>query len=217
MNNVIKDKNKTKRNRNILFGQLEKETNNPYIYYNIGVTYMNDENWKEALSYFLKCNVLASEKSLTQVTKYEIDMTKRMAECLYKLELYQDCIYFIEDLLDDIVFEGFVDLVYIKAHCYLAMKEYAKAIKNFEECLKIGETKKFVTAHGMGSYLPKLMLARIYYTLKNENMAINKYMECVFDPNNYLKEGLDELRAYLTLSNRVEILNHLNKLVGAND
>lgn len=217
MKNVIKDKNKMKRNRDILFKQLKEDAENPYVYYNIGVTYMNDENWQEALNYFFKCNALASKISLTGVTKYEIDMAKRMAECFYKLEQYELCIDFIDDLLGDIAYEGFVDLVYIKGHCYFAMKNYNDAIRTFEKCLEIGETKKFITVNGMGSYLPKLMLGKIYSILKNENMAINKFMECIFDPNNYMKDGLDELRAYLTLNNRVEILNYLNTLVENKD
>jgi glycosyltransferase involved in cell wall biosynthesis len=217
MKNVVNGKDKAKRNREMLFKQLEKEPQNPYVYYNIGVTHMVNENWQEALDYFFKCNALASQISLTEVTRYEIDMAKRMAECLCQLEQYEVCIDFVDDLLGDVAYYGFVDLVYIKAHCYFTMKNYDEAIKNFEECLKIGETKKFVTIHGTGSFLPKIMLAKIYSILKNENMAINKYMDCVFDPNNYTKEGLEEFRTYLTLNNRIEILNHLNTLVGTND
>jgi glycosyltransferase involved in cell wall biosynthesis len=217
MKNLVNGKDKAKRNKEMLFKQLEKEPKNPYVYYNIGVTYMVNENWQEALNYFFKCNALASQISLTEVTRYEIDMAKRMAECLCQLEQYEVCIDFVDDLLGDVAYYGFVDLVYIKAHCYFTMKNYDEAIKNFEECLKIGETKKFVTINGTGSFLPKIMLAKIYSILKNENMAINKYMDCVFDPNNYMKEGLEEFRTYLTLNNRIEILNHLNTLVGTKD
>lgn len=217
MRSVVNDKKKIKRNREILMDELKKSPNNPYTYYNIGVTYENEENWEKALEYFFKCNEYAKKISMTEITRYEQDMVKRMAECFYKLEKYELCIEFIDDLLTDNAYNGYVDLVYIKAHAYFVLKDYDNAIENFEECLRIGETKKFVSLNGTGSYLPKIMLGKIYAILENENKAINMYIEAIFDSNNYMKEGLEELRAYLILKNRIEILEHLNKLVDSGD
>ncbi|KOF55880.1 hypothetical protein AGR56_02290 [Clostridium sp. DMHC 10] len=66
----------------------------------------------------------------------------------------------------------------------------------------------------MGTFKPKFMMAKCYVELKEEIKAINCFMESIFDPNNFIHEGVDEFRKYLMDNNRIEILDQLNKLVG---
>jgi glycosyltransferase involved in cell wall biosynthesis len=214
LESVVKERNKSERNLKILKKQLKEKPDDPFVYYNIGASYEVEGNYKKALDYFLKCNKCASKKSLTGITLYEIDMAKRIAECLVKLEKYSECIEMIDNLLSDRVYEGFVDLEYIKGFCYYLKKDYKKAIQCFEKCIEIGDTKKFTSIMGMGSFKPKLMMARCYSELKEELKAINCYMESVFDPNNFTHEGVEVFRTYLKITNRIEILQQLNKLVG---
>jgi glycosyltransferase involved in cell wall biosynthesis len=214
LTSVVKERNKADRNLKILKKQLKEKPNDPYVYYNIGASYMVTENYEEALKYFFKCNKVASKKSLTGLTLYEIDMAKRIAECLVKLDRYSECIEMIDNLLSDKAYEGYVDLEYIKGFCYYLKKDYKKAIQCFEKCIEIGETKKFTSMMGMGSFKPKLMMARCHGELKDELKAINCFMESVFNPNNFTHEGVDVFRTYLKITNRIEILEQLNKLVG---
>lgn len=65
----------------------------------------------------------------------------------------------------------------------------------------------------MGTFMPKLLLAKIYEEIGNENQAISQHMEAIFDGNNYLRQGLDEARLYLAKNHREEILQQLNKLI----
>jgi glycosyltransferase involved in cell wall biosynthesis len=214
LTSVVKDKNKTDRNLKILEKQLKENPDDPYVYYNIGVSYSVAGNYEKALEYFFGCNKRASKKSLTGITLYEIDMAKRIAECLVKLEKYDECIEMIDNLLSDKAYEGYVDLEYIKGFCYYLKKDYKKAIQCFEKCVEIGDTKKFTSIMGMGSFKPKLMMARCYGEMKDELKAINCFMESVFDSNNFTHEGVDVFRTYLKITNRIEILEQLNILVG---
>lgn len=211
---VVKKRNKTDRNLKILKRQLKEKPNEPFVYYNMGVSYEVAGDYKKALQYFFKCNELARKKDPTGITLYEIDMAKRMAEALVKIEEYDACIEMIDNLLKDDCYKGFVDLEYIKGFCYYLKKDYKKAIKVFKECIDMGETKKFVSVFGMGSFKPKRMIAQSYINLNEEVKAINAFMECVFDHNNFAYEGLNEFRKYLIINKRTQILNELNKLVG---
>lgn len=210
---VVKDRNKSERNLEILEKDIKEKPYDPFVYYNIGVSYEISCDYEKALKYFLKCNKLASVNNASGITLYEIDMSKRIAECLVKLKKYDECIEMINNLLSDRCYTGFVDLKYIEGFCYYLKKDYSKSVECFEECIKIGETRKFVSVLGMGSYKAKFMIAKCYEELKDELKAINWFMESIFDPNNFMHEGIEDFRKYLIITNRNEILDGLNKLV----
>ncbi len=211
---VVKERGKSDRNLKILKKQLKENQNDPYIYYNIGACYEAAGDNEKALEYYFECNKVASKKSLTRITLYEIDMSKRIAECLVKLGKYSECIEMIDNLLSDTAYEGFVDLEYIQGFCYYLEKDYKTAILCFEKCIEMGETKKFISVLGMGSFKAKFVMAKCYIELKDEENAINSFMESVFDKNNFLHEGTKDFAVYLKTNNRIEILDELIKLVG---
>lgn len=213
LNSVVKDKNKADRNLKILKNELKRNPKQPFVYYNIGVTYEVMGDYNKAIKYFFKCNDISRKEDPTGITTYEIDMSKRIAECLVRLKKYDECILLVDNLLRDNCYEGFVDLEYIKGFCYYAQKKYAKAIPCYEKCIEMGDTKKFISVFGIGSFKAKGMMAKCYVELKEEIKAINCFMESIFDPNNFNYEGIDDFRKYLMDTNRIEILNQLNKLV----
>lgn len=209
----VQARNKSERNLKILKKQIKTEPNNPFVYYNIGASYEIAGNYEEALKNFFKCNKFAAKENPTGLTLYEIDMARRIGECLVKLEKYDECIEVLSNLLSDKLYSGFVDLEYIKGYCFYAKKNYQRAIECYHKCIEIGETKEFSSVFGMGSFKPKFMIAKCYVELKDEIKAINMFMESIFDSNNIMHEGIDEFRKYLIITNRIEVLNQLNKLV----
>jgi glycosyltransferase involved in cell wall biosynthesis len=211
--NVMKDRNKIQRNLDILKKQLQENPDDPFVCYNIGVAYELNQDYEKALKYFFKSNDRLKKVDPTGLDLYEIDMARRICECLVILKKYDECINLVDNLLSDKNFEGFVDLVYISGYCHFVQKKYMKAIEIFNNCISIGDTTKFMSILGMGSFKAKFMMARCYVELKEELKAINSFMESIFDSNNFLHEGIDEFRKYLIITNRNEILDGLNKLV----
>ncbi|WP_234119655.1 glycosyltransferase [Clostridium hydrogenum] len=209
----VAEKDKISRNLEILFKEKEKKPKDPFVYYNIGCCYEMKGEYKKALKYFFKCNELTYSISKFGLSEFEIDMAKRMTECYYNLEEYKICIEFINDMIKDNAFKNFVDMYYMLGNCYFRVQEYDKAIENLNKCLDIGETKEFISVNGRGSYAPKLIMARIYIAKGEKIEAINKYMECAFDSNNIIGEGINEFRAFLVQNNFVDILNEFNKII----
>lgn len=208
----VKQKDKTKRNLDILFMEKERTPNDPFVYYNIGVCYEVDGEYQKAIDNFFKCNELAKAVDKYSITKYEIDMVKRMAECYYGLKEYELCIDFIRDLLKDRIFEKYVDLYFILGNCCYILKKYDEAIDALKKCIEIGETSEFVSIKGRGSYQPKFIIARIYAEMERIPEAVMQYVEAFFDPNNFTKFGLEEIREYMKVHNYVEVLNQLDNL-----
>lgn len=213
LGSVMKERDKAQRNLKILKKQIKDSPNDPFVIYNIGVSYEASEEYEKALKYFFKANDILKKIDSTGLTLYEIDMAKRICECLINLKKYDDCIMLASNLLSDKEYKEYVDLQYLKSWCYFLQKKYKKAVESFEKCVEMGDTKKFISILGMGSFKPKFMLARCYVELKEEVKAINYFMESIFDPNNFMHEGIDDFRKYLMINNRIEILNELNKLV----
>lgn len=209
----VNQRDKTKRNLDILLEEQKKRPEDPFIYYNIGVCYEVEGEFKKALDNFFECNKLATATDKYSITEYEIDMVKRMAESYYGLQEYGLCIEFINDVLKETIFRKYVDLYFIIGNCYFTLKKYDDAIKAFKKAIDIGETTDFVTIKGRGSFQPKLLLARVYAQMGNVNAAAMEYIEAIFDPNNFVKEGLAEGRLYLKEHNYTEILDGLNKLI----
>lgn len=212
----MKKKDKANRNLEILLEQENKDPDNPYVHYNLGASYSVKHEYKKALDHFFKCNELLTKSSKVEITKYEVDMVKRIAECYYCLHENELCIDFINDMVKDSVFNGFVDLYYMLGNCYFNIKNYDESENAFKKCIEIGETKEYISIKGMGSFWPKLALARLNVVRNNIVEAINMYMECVFDPNNIVGEGIDEFRTFLTKNNLTEILNGFNKIIDKN-
>lgn len=210
--NVV-EKDKTNRNLEILLEEKEKRPKDPFVYYNIGVCYEMKCEYKKALDYFFKSNELASAIDKYGLTEYEIDMVNRMTRCYYNLNEDEVCIDFINEILKDNAFKKFVDLYYVLGNCYFKIKQYDKAIEILNKCIEIGETKEFISVNGRGSYFPKLIMARIYNCKGETVEAINKYMECVFDPNNIIGAGVTEFRNFLNEKKFVDVLKEFDKTI----
>ncbi|MDD3223524.1 MAG: glycosyltransferase [Clostridium sp.] len=212
LQSTFKEKDKSNRNLEILKKELKEDPNSPFVYYNIGVSYVTAGNHEKALKYFFKCNNLARKENPTGITTYEIEMARRIADCLIHLKKYDECIEMVDNLLSDDCYKGFVDLEYTKGLCYYMQKKFDEAIKSFEKCVDMGDTRKFISVLGAGSFKAKHSMAICYVELKEEVKAINCFMESVFDPNNFMHEGIEDFRKYLIFNKRIEILNQLNKL-----
>jgi glycosyltransferase involved in cell wall biosynthesis len=211
LKNEMKDKDKIMRNLEILKKEYEQNPNNPFNCYNLGVCLVNLTQYENALDCFIRCHELCKKEGLTL---YYNDVLRNIGECLYKLKQYDNCISFIREVIKVDLWREFLDLYFIMANCYVKKGEYDKAINLFNKCISIGEKTQIVSIYGRGSFISKLMIARIYAFHNNVSEAITRYMEAIFDPNNIMKQGVEEVRKYLKNNELDTILQEFNKLIG---
>lgn len=209
LENTKKQNEKAKRNLEISLSDLKKDPNNAFTHYNLGISYSSMGKFNKALDHFLKAHELDRGK----IKGYTYYMLKRIAECLYYLKDYKTCIQFLEQVLEDNSLKKFPDLYYTLGETYLSLKDYENSISAFQGAVLAGETKDFISIRGMGSYMPKLMIAKIYTILNYTDEAVKWYVEAIFDPNNFNKSGLDEFKKYLNEHNYRDVLEELNNLL----
>lgn len=189
------DKNKVKRNLDILLTELSKNPNDDFLYYHIGATYGAMEEYKLSQKYYFKCLELKQEKGFNN---FHFNLLKRVVLNYFMLEEFEECRNFIDKVLKNKECERFVDLHFIKGLCFERQKYYNQAEQVFNYCLEVGDTENFPTVYGRGSFLSKLELARLYIKTGKIALAASTYEESVFDSRNKYKEGMDEYKKFLS-------------------
>jgi glycosyltransferase involved in cell wall biosynthesis len=209
LSSTVTQKNKFKRNLDILKSNYKKNPNDAFTCFNLGTTYIMDNQYDKALSYFLKSYNITKNK----LPIYYQELVKSIGICLYKLKRYTECLNYLNAILSGKGFEDYVDLQFLLGLCYFEASEYCKSKEAFEKCIEIGEAKNALSVQiGLGSFEAKMMIARIL-TKQNKVMeASMMYIEAIFDPNNISRTGIEEVKKYLAENKLFEILNELEVL-----
>lgn len=210
LRSTFEGKDKTKRNVTIIRSEIKKNPDNAFNWYNLGVMNMIDEKYEEALDNFINSNKLRKGR----VYGFESNMVLRMAQCLWTLKSYKMCKDLIEEAIKDPKLAIIPDFNYYLGFANKELGLMDEAISNFSKCIEIGEGKSDVSHGGMGSFIPLIEWARILDNNGLISEAIMKYMEAVFSPYNYRKEGAAELALLLRKHNMTEVLEELKKLTG---
>lgn len=190
---AFKEKDKSKRNIDIIMSEIEKKPEDPFNWYNKGVMEMIAGQYETALEDFIKAHRLCKGVRMA----YHNDLVIRMLQCMIGLKHYKKGINFAKELVKDSLVSKLPDLYFYYGYMLKERKQYDLAIRQFRKCIQVGDVEQDSSKLGMGSFIPMIEWARI---LKNQNLiqdAIQKYQEAINHPSNYQKEGTNELKALL--------------------
>ncbi|UYZ34261.1 glycosyltransferase [Clostridium beijerinckii] len=194
-------KDKINRNLRILISEYNKDTENSFICYHIGATYASSGDYTSALSYFIQSYEIGLKKGFGG---YYYELLKRIAQCIYILKDYNLCIDFLMQFLKDEKLKEFTDLYYILGSCCFELKDYDNAELMFNKCIELGENKSFPTFEGRGTFLPKLMIARIYLKRDKVEKAKGYYLEVAEHKEKLGKDIIDEINLYINENKSVK-------------
>lgn len=166
MRECIDEKNKIKRNLDILLKELNKNPEDSFINYHIASTYAADMDYSKALQFYVKSYEFGLKYGFGEY--YHI-LVKKMCKCIYILGDYNLCIQFTNNLLLDSRLKDFVDLYFLIAESYFKLKEYDKSIVYAKKCLEIGEREDYPTLNGRGSFLAEALLREIHIVTSSAN------------------------------------------------
>lgn len=203
----VKEKNKTKRNIDIIKSELEKNPDNSFQWYNLGTTYMGQGKFNQAVDAFIKSHNLAKVRK-----SFHDDLVLRMAKCLWQTKQYKQLKTFLKNLENDRQISQYPDLYYYMGLIHKRNKKYNNAITAFQKAIDIGERKNNISEKGMGSYIPMLEIARILAIHNKIQESVIKYMEAIFSPHNISYFGKKELEKLLIKNNMSNVLEELEKL-----
>lgn len=170
---LVKSKHKTQRNLNILLKEI-KEKPTAFNYYNLGMQYILEEKYNDALKALKKSYSLGTQFAFSQ--KLVLDIMK----CLQALGHYSEAIKIGEDAV--ILHEDVPDFWYQMGLVYMEWGFLKDAENCFNKCLEIGEEKAYkLVQHydGTGSYLAQAKLAEISLTLNNHEEALKYILQAV--------------------------------------
>ncbi|WP_425449027.1 tetratricopeptide repeat-containing glycosyltransferase family 2 protein [Dethiothermospora halolimnae] len=181
LNYNIKEKNKRKRNIEILKEVLEKDSHNSFNLFNIGNEYFALEDYEKALVYYKK-----SYDKFNPTCGFSPKLIFRIIMCLNELNRYDEALSIINKGLR--YYPRFTDLLFVKGIISDKRKNTLLTIETFNQCLKMGEPPLYLSfIVGVGSYRPHHGLAEIYYSLGEYDKAYYHYVETLKKRNDYIQ------------------------------
>lgn len=206
--NVIKKK-KTERNITIIKDELEKNPEDGFQWYNLGITYMGENKYGKAIDAFIESNKYSQKGRKT----YHDSLVLNLAECLYREKSYKQLRNYLDALKEDNSIKRYPDYYYYYGKVFEKNKKYIKAIESYNKAIDIGEINNSISKRGIGSYISNIEIARILVKQKKVNDAVMKYIEAIFYPDNFTYKGLEELKELLIKEKMQEVLVELEKMV----
>lgn len=169
-NEEITRKNKIIRNIEMLKEALRENSEDPYIYYQLGKSYYMNDNFKEAKYNF------ETALSFNLDTKFEYvqDLIETYGYSLIKLEEYKNSMKLL-NLYNE--YKNSADFIFLIALIYMNNGFFNEAIIEFENAKRIEICKM----DGVNDYLANYNIGVILECLGNEEKAIEYYKIC----NNY--------------------------------
>ena len=158
---------KGKRNLSLLHKQLEREPDNPYVYYQLGKGYEIVEDYESACEYYDKGLSFDLDPSLAYVQSMVISY----GNSLLRTGQAQTALGF-EQIYDE--FADTADFVYLMGRIYLANEMYPQAIEQFHKATTF-ETCKF---HGANSFLCYYHIALICEKVGDTDNSLAYYRMC---------------------------------------
>lgn len=173
MDAPVKQKDKYARNMRLLEKERNRPDYDPWIDYHIAGEYYRQgdyvkafENVQKSLKRFLDSGRLPP--SLAYKLKYELLLITGSTE--NALTGIQQAIQLYPD---------YVDLHYYKGLFEYNAGRYEDAVKTFATCLKIGESNRYLTLKGAGSFMATYMLGMCWEAMGQREKAMNIYEKLV--------------------------------------
>jgi tetratricopeptide (TPR) repeat protein len=212
LNSCVKEQNKRERNMRILKKELKKNPNSPYWLFCIGNEYFALNQLDKSLECFLS----SYEKGNIQ----DIYMPKVLIRIIMiydALGKSDEALKYIDITLGH--YPQYTDVEFIRANIYKKLGNVTKAIRSFEQCLKLGEppsTLNFLI--GVGSYKSYYELGNIFYELNDYEEALKLYNQTLLVKNDFhsaiIKIGDIFSKIY---TNPEDIKKNIEKFFNLND
>ncbi|MCM3677007.1 glycosyltransferase [Peribacillus simplex] len=170
---VVADKDKIRRNLQLLEKALGEDPNDPFHHYNIGVEYMRMNDWYSALRHLLESLSLAPPE-----TSYIHLLYKYIVRCHFHLGNNCEAIGACDQGIT--VFPDYTDLYHLKGTVLLASNRKQEAKEMYLIALQKGPAPLlYHTDAGTGTYLSAFALGQICEELGDGSSAIHWYVEAI--------------------------------------
>jgi tetratricopeptide (TPR) repeat protein len=164
---------KSDRNTKLLLAELEREPDNAYLLYQLAVEYSSLQQTENAFQ--------CLQKAFGRIKHDEPFAPNIVVDLLYvvmalkKFDAGTEVIAKSEGLLEDFpdfhLVRGLFYMNLIRSNASKYVKELPKIEQSFQRCLALGETDKYKSVRGSGSFLANYNLGVFYHAFGNGNGA----------------------------------------------
>lgn len=170
---LVIQKDKIRRNLDLLMQSLQEEPDDPFHHYNIAVEHMRVNNYESALPYLqTSLSLVNHEVSYTHL------LYKYKARCLFALGRQFEAIQTCESGIR--LFPDYPDLFHIKAVIHSNSGDKTLAKDAFLQAIQIGTAPmQYHTDSGIGTFLSTYGLGQVYEETGEDDHAIHWYAETV--------------------------------------
>ncbi|MRG84780.1 glycosyltransferase [Salinibacillus xinjiangensis] len=200
---TILEKNKHKRNGELLQKEMEK-TNNAFDYFNFGNEYMSEGNLEKALGMFQKAYQNKDDLGYSWVPLCVV----HLVECLLHLNRFADAIEVINDA--EQIWSNSPEFQTIKGIIYFNQNRFEDAKTVLNNVVKNQENYQlFIKSIDYLEYYPKEILGKIYEKELSIELAVKHYTEAYsFNKNTQVFKNLISLLAkYVTENQFISFIN----------
>lgn len=174
---VIMDRNKIKRNLDLLVLELSEQPENSYIWYQLGKTNYVAEEYVQANSQFQQAIDLIVSKD-----ELPVFLPNLLVSYVYSLLKTRDFnkIFPVIEICSDL-YPDFTDIYFVYGVVLMELKDInqiEQIRETFEYCIHLGEadTSKYETVHGVGSYRAYYNLG-VFYEVSGQAEKATQYYE----------------------------------------
>jgi glycosyltransferase involved in cell wall biosynthesis len=164
---------KSDRNTKLLLAELEREPDDTYLLYQLAIEYSSLEQAENAFQ--------CLQKAFAGIKYDEPFAPNIVVDLLYtvmaskKFDAGTDAIIksekFLEDFPDFHLARGLFYMNLIRSNASKHIKDLPKIEQSFQRCLALGETDKYKSVRGSGSFLASYNLGTFYHAFGNGNGA----------------------------------------------
>ncbi|RII33932.1 glycosyltransferase [Clostridium chromiireducens] len=171
LDKVVNEKNKRKRNIDIIQKKLEENPDDAFMLYNMSTEYIANHKYEEALKYLKK-----AYKNFNPSFGFGFKLILKMIVCNEKLQNFDDCLTLIEDGLK--FYPKCTDFEFYRTNIFFTKKQYFPAMESAKKCISMGESPVLLReCLGVGTYRPYYILGIIYSNIGDYNASYKCFDE----------------------------------------
>ena len=158
---------KVERNNTLLFQELEKDPENPYLYFQIGQSYNMIYDYENSYQYYQKALTYDVDPDAEWVQMMIIAYANALLHTGREAEALQ-----LEAVYD--AFAGTADFLCMMGRIYLANGQYVKAMMEFVKAIHCPVARE----NGTNSFLPSYNIGLINEMMGDRETALMHYRNC---------------------------------------
>lgn len=205
---LVKRKDKGKRNIELAEIELSKNPQNAFNWYNLGAANMLDQNYDKALDCFSKVEDLSEVVNQS----FLIDTFIKKSDCLLRAGKTSELINYVLEMTKNDMLSEYPDGYYFLGKAYVKENRIQEGLKAFNTAISKDNANLSYSIYGINSFISLIEIGRIKIDLGKMEEGLIDVFHGIFHKENINLLGIEDIRKYLIEKNAYALLDKLESL-----